>query len=108
MAFSILVYKNFYQFQVLMRTLYVRSNFHCIHVDLKSPNYFHSYARKLSQCLSNVYVIESIRVAWGSFRILRTERLCQSVLLKKSTKWHYHMTIAVSFLFPIHFIFDIF
>mgnify|MGYP006940036985 CR=1 FL=1 len=51
---------------------------------------------------------QSIEVNWGTLGVLQVERLCQSVLLKKSTKWHYHMTIAVSFLFPIHFIFDTF
>jgi hypothetical protein len=99
MAFSILVYKNFYQFQVLMRTLYVRSNFHCIHIDEEAPTNFYTYALKLSQCLDNVFVANPrIKVKWGTMSILEVERLCQTYLLKQSSKWHYYMTIAVSFL----------
>ncbi len=98
MAFSILVYKNFYQFQVLMRILYVRSNFHCIHVEQEAPINFYTYALKLSTCLDNVYVAHPrIEVSWGGMEILVAERLCQTYLLKQSSKWHYYMTIAVRF-----------
>jgi hypothetical protein len=99
MAFSILIYKNLYQFQVLMRTLYVRSNFHCIHVDENASPNCYSYALKLSTCLENVYVSTTrIKVSWGTMSILKAERLCQTYLLKQSPKWHYHITIAVSLL----------
>ena len=97
MAFSILVYKNLYQFQVLMRTLYVRSNFHCIHIDKNAPSFYFDYAVKLSLCLDNVYIaIPRIKVSWGTMSILEAERICQTHLLQKSSKWHYYMTIAVS------------
>jgi len=99
MAFTILVYKNFYQFQVLMRTLYVRSNFHCIHVDQEASINFYVYALKLSTCLDNVFAINPRKkVQWGTMSILEVERLCQTYLLKQSSKWHYYMTIAVSSL----------
>jgi hypothetical protein len=104
MAFTILVYKNFYQFQVLMRTLYVRSNFHCIHVDEKAPIHFYVYALKLSTCLDNVFVLNPrTKVQWGTMSILEVERLCQTYFLKRSSKWHYYMTIAVSSLISNNF-----
>ena len=97
MAFTILSYKHFYQFQVLMRTLYVRTNFHCIHVDRDAPGYFFGYAVKLSTCLENVVIVNRRRkVGWGEFNILEVERLCQSILLNQSSTWYYYMTIAVS------------
>ncbi len=99
MAFSILIYKNLYQFQVLMRTLYVRTNFHCIHVDKNAQPIYFDYAVKLSLCLENVYIaFPRIKVTWGTMSILEAERICQIHLLQKSSKWHYYMTIAVSFL----------
>jgi len=103
-AFSILVYKNFYQFQVLMRTLYTRSNFHCIHVDQDAPAIFYSYAMQLSKCLDNVYIAHPrIKVEWGTMALLEAERVCQIYHLKQSSRWHYHMTIAVSFLISYKF-----
>ncbi len=103
MAFSILVYKNLYQFQVLMRTLYVRSNFHCIHVDKEASFDLYAYVVKLSTCLENVHIVHPrLEVSWGAMTILEVERHCQRYLLQKSSKWHYYMTIAVSFLISVY------
>ncbi len=97
MAFTILVYKHFYQFQVLIRTLYSRTNFHCIHIDLKASNQIYKYALKLTNCLSNVYLVKQrINISWATFSILQAERICQKILIEKSSKWFYYMTIAVS------------
>lgn len=99
MAFGILVYRHFYQFQVLIRTLYVRTNFHCIHVDRKTPEQFYTYALKLSTCLENVYLIsERVEVKWGGRSVLEAQSLCQRLLLNRSSSWHYYMTIAVSLI----------
>jgi len=82
-----------------MRTLYTRSNFHCIHVDQDAPIDFYTYTLKLSQCLDHVYVAyPRIKVHWGLMNILQAERLCQTFLLKQSPTWYYYMTIAVSYL----------
>ena len=99
MAFGILVYGHYYQFQVLMRTLYVRTNFHCIHVDRKAPEHFYTYALKLSTCLENVHLVNTrIDVKWGDRSVLEAQSLCQRLLLNQSSSWHYYMTIAVSFI----------
>ena len=99
MAFTILVYKYLYQFQVLMRTLYVRTNLHCIHVDRKASQEIYLYAHKLSTCLENVHVLDTrIAVQWGDITILEAQSLCQRFLLNQSSAWHYYMTIAVSFI----------
>ena len=98
-AFTILVYKYLYQFQVLMRTLYVRTNLHCIHVDRKASQEIYLYAHKLSTCLENVHVLDTrIDVQWGDITILEAQSLCQRFLLNQSSAWHYYMTIAVSFI----------
>ena len=111
MAFAILAYKHPYQFRVLMRTLYVRTNLHCIHVDLSAPAHLHAYALKLSTCLENVYLVDTrIEVKWGHISILEAERLCQRLLLNQSSAWHYYMLISVrsinrsfSYLPPVSF-----
>ena len=96
MAFTLLIYKHFYQFQVLFRTLYVRTNYYCLHIDLKASTKIYDYAKKLSQCLENVYLTDRrINISWGTFSLLQAERLCQQMLIDKSSNWFYYMTIAV-------------
>ncbi|CAF0819235.1 unnamed protein product [Adineta steineri] len=97
MGFTILIYKNLYQFQVLMRTLYTRTNYHCIHIDLKASSDIYKYALKLSNCLDNIYLSnQRLNISWGTFSLLQAERICQKILLEKSSKWFYYMTIAGS------------
>ncbi|CAF0945015.1 unnamed protein product [Didymodactylos carnosus] len=94
-AFTILAYKHFYQFQVLLRTLYSRSNFHCIHVDVKAPIIMYKYVVKLSECLENVYLSPvRLTVRWAGFSILEAERSCQLLLLNKEKTWKYYMNLA--------------
>ncbi|CAF1239301.1 unnamed protein product [Rotaria sordida] len=48
-----------------------------------------------TQQFDNVYIATPrLKVSWGTMSILEAERLCQTYLLKQSSKWHYHMTIA--------------
>jgi hypothetical protein len=97
MAFTILLYKNLYQFKVLFTILYVRINCHCIHLDLKAPINLFNYVSKLSTCLENVYLsTQRINITWGTIDVLQAETNCQQILIKKSSKWFYHMTIAVN------------
>ncbi|CAF1210412.1 unnamed protein product, partial [Didymodactylos carnosus] len=94
-AFSILVYKHLYQFQVLLRTIYRRSNFYCIHVDLDANPQIYSYARKASKCLKNVHLApKRIRVTWGTYSTLEAERMCQIFLMKKFKTWKYYMNVG--------------
>jgi core-2/I-Branching enzyme len=104
-AFSILLYKNLYQFIVLMRTLYIRINYHCIHIDAKAPSNLFNYVLKLSTCLENIFIsTQRINITWGTINVLQAERICQLILLKKSFTWNYYMTIAVKFYFKYIFL----
>ncbi|CAF1296824.1 unnamed protein product [Adineta ricciae] len=97
MAFTILIYKNFYQFQILIETLYIQTNFYCIHIDLKASKQIYEFARILSNCLENVFLLnQRFNISWGTFSILQVERLCQQILIERSSKWFYYMTIAGS------------
>ncbi|CAF0834644.1 unnamed protein product [Didymodactylos carnosus] len=102
LAFSILIYKDLYQFQVLLRTVYREHNYHCIHVDLHAPKYLYYYAQKASKCLKHVYVTpKRIKVAWGTYSTLEAERICQVYLLERFKSWKYYMNLAGTEL-PIH------
>ncbi|CAF1257391.1 unnamed protein product [Didymodactylos carnosus] len=95
-AFTILLQKNLYQFQVLFRILYSKQNYYCIHVDLEASDCLVQYATKLSQCLKNVFVsLKRFNVTLQRrFSILQAELTCQIHLLKKSDKWKYYMILS--------------
>ena len=46
LAFGILIYKEFDQFEQLFRLIHRRYNFHCIHVDAKSDSTFKAKVRR--------------------------------------------------------------
>ncbi|CAF1303677.1 unnamed protein product, partial [Didymodactylos carnosus] len=85
LAFTILVFKNLYQFQVLLRMIYRQHNFYCIHTDLHAPQHLVDYSEKASKCLKNVYLSpRRISVKWSAYSTLEAERLCQVFLLQST------------------------
>ncbi|CAF0964470.1 unnamed protein product [Didymodactylos carnosus] len=95
-AFTILLHKNLWQFQVLFRMLYSRQNYHCIHLNLKASDCLIQYAKKLAQCVDNVYLSpRQFNVTSNKkFSILQAELTCQIHLLKQSEKWKYYMILT--------------
>lgn len=95
MAFTILVHDNLDQFDFLLRTIYRRSNYYCIHVDQKAPLTFYQSIRDRARCVTNIHLLEKrLDVRWGQFSVLEAEHLCQRELLKQSTQWRYYFNLA--------------
>ncbi|CAF1397782.1 unnamed protein product [Didymodactylos carnosus] len=95
LAYTILVYQNLYQFQVLLRLIYRVSNYYCIHVDKDAPSFIYNYAKKASECLKNIYEApDRIHVVWSEFSTLQAERTCQIFLLENFPGWKYYMNLG--------------
>jgi len=97
LAFTILIHSNLDQFDFLLRTIYRKSNYYCIHVDLKAPITLYQAIKDRSSCVTNIYLAEKrINVTWGHFSVLEAEHSCQKELLKQSTQWKYYFNLANS------------
>ncbi|CAF1442255.1 unnamed protein product [Adineta steineri] len=97
LAFTILIYSNLDQFDFLLKTIYRKSNYYCIHVDLKAPAALYEAIKERSSCVTNIYLPQQrVNVTWGRFSVLEAEHLCQQELLKQSTTWKYYFNLANS------------
>lgn len=95
LAFSILIHSNLDQFDFLLRTIYRRQNYYCIHVDLKSPITLYQAIKNRTKCVRNIYLSRKrFNVTWGRFSVLEAEHLCQQILLRKSKQWKYYFNLA--------------
>ncbi|CAF2627077.1 unnamed protein product [Rotaria sp. Silwood2] len=95
LAFTILIHTNLDQFDFILRTIYHRYNYYCIHVDIKSSLSLYQAIENRVKCVSNIYLSEKrINVTWGDFSVLEAEHICQKVLLKKSLTWKYYFNLA--------------
>ena len=97
LAFTILIHSNLNQFDFILRTIYRRHNYYCIHVDLKASVSLYQAIKSRSTCVPNVYLPEKrVNVTWGHFSVLEAEHLCQRELLKQSMSWKYYFNLANS------------
>ena len=94
-AFSILIFKNFCQFERLLRAIYRPQNYYCIHVDKKSDPSFLEAAKAVSSCFDNVFIAsKSVDVQWGYYSVIEPELICMEDLWKKSKKWKYFINLT--------------
>ncbi|PAA87787.1 hypothetical protein BOX15_Mlig030487g1 [Macrostomum lignano] len=95
LAFSILMFKDFYQAEKLFRAVYRPEHFYCLHVDVKSSNDFSRAASLYASCLDNV-ILASPRqnVQWGFFSVLEADLACMRQLLALSDKWRYFINLT--------------
>ncbi|XP_046551048.1 beta-1,3-galactosyl-O-glycosyl-glycoprotein beta-1,6-N-acetylglucosaminyltransferase 3-like [Haliotis rubra] len=92
-AFTVLLYKSFEQFERLLRSIYRPHNVYCIHVDAKSSSEVRNSVTSLTTCLPNVFLSSrSVVVKWGSFTVLEPELVCMQDLLKH--KWRYLINLT--------------
>ncbi|XP_074653678.1 N-acetyllactosaminide beta-1,6-N-acetylglucosaminyl-transferase-like [Tubulanus polymorphus] len=94
LAYGILVYENFEQFERLFRAIYALQNYYCIHVDRKSAAAFYNAVAKLTGCFENAYVVGTrVDVRWGEFSLLEAEVACARDLLKYK-RWKYYINLT--------------
>uniref|UniRef100_A0A3Q0KC78 Branching Xylosyltransferase n=3 Tax=Schistosoma mansoni TaxID=6183 RepID=A0A3Q0KC78_SCHMA len=97
-AYSLLIYDDIEWTARLLRLIYRPNNLYCIHVDRKSPEWFHEEIVKLSRCFGvNVLVVnrsESIRVVWGHYSVVEGFLACSEMLFNNPTvNWQYLLNI---------------
>ncbi|XP_063446915.1 beta-1,3-galactosyl-O-glycosyl-glycoprotein beta-1,6-N-acetylglucosaminyltransferase-like [Mytilus trossulus] len=93
-AFSILTFKDIDQTERLLRSIYRPHNLYCIHIDNSSSEVFHNSLRKISNCLSNVFIVSKTEdVIYNHVSRLRADINCMADLLSKSNKWKYFINL---------------
>lgn len=93
-AYSMLVFKEFEQFERLLRAIYRPQNFYCIHVDLKSDNIFRESIKNITSCFDNVILSSrSVSVSWGGMSVLEADLICMKDLWIYKT-WKYLINLT--------------
>ncbi|XP_077866672.1 core 2-GlcNac-transferase isoform X1 [Saccoglossus kowalevskii] len=95
LAFGILIHKDVYQFEQLLRTIYRPQNSYCIHVDKLAPDDVHIAVQSIVKCFKNVYIASQlVHVAWGTSSRITAEMACQLDALKRNKKWKYFINLT--------------
>lgn len=93
-AYSMMVYKNPEQFEILLRAIYRPQNIYCIHVDKKTPQSVYNEFASIIRCFPNVFLASKrIAVYWGYGSVLTQELVCMADLLKYK-KWRYFINLT--------------
>ncbi|XP_061195940.1 beta-1,3-galactosyl-O-glycosyl-glycoprotein beta-1,6-N-acetylglucosaminyltransferase-like [Saccostrea echinata] len=93
-AYSILVYKNPEQFEILLRGIYRPQNFYCIHVDSKASQKLFDEFECAMKCFPNVFLASKrTQVEWGKMSVLTPELVCMKDLLQFS-RWKYFINLT--------------
>lgn len=94
-AYSLVVYKDFEQFEMLLRAVYQPQNIYCIHVDRKAQRQFQDKVGKLIKCFPNVYLAsKSYHVIWGRMGVIEADLICMRDLLIRHKTWKYFINLT--------------
>ena len=96
LAFTILLHENVEQFERLLRLIYRRQNFYCIHIDADASTDVVRAIRSISQCFANVFLsTRRENVIYATFSRLQADINCMADLLRYPS-WKYLLNIANS------------
>ena len=106
-AFSHLIHKHFAVLEVFLSLYFRPNNFHCIHLDARSPeevrnvisNLVKIYSRKRNKgAIFMIPLNESLSVGWGEASMLEADLKCIKKLLEfkenGKTAWRYLLSVA--------------
>ncbi|XP_008421612.1 beta-1,3-galactosyl-O-glycosyl-glycoprotein beta-1,6-N-acetylglucosaminyltransferase 4 [Poecilia reticulata] len=94
-AYSLVVHKNAWMVERLLRAVYSPNNVYCIHYDQKSSAQFTAAMEGLSRCLPNVFVSSKREaVFYASISRLKADLNCLSDLLTSEVKWKYVINLC--------------
>ncbi|MED6242725.1 Beta-1,3-galactosyl-O-glycosyl-glycoprotein beta-1,6-N-acetylglucosaminyltransferase 4 [Ataeniobius toweri] len=94
-AYSLVVHKNAWMVERLLRAVYSPSNIYCIHYDQKSSAKFIAAMENLARCLPNVFISSKLEaVFYASISRLKADLNCMSDLLKSEVKWKYVINLC--------------
>ncbi|XP_013867078.1 beta-1,3-galactosyl-O-glycosyl-glycoprotein beta-1,6-N-acetylglucosaminyltransferase 4 [Austrofundulus limnaeus] len=95
LAYSLVVHKNAWMVERLIRATYSPNNIYCIHYDQKSSAHFVSAMQGLSHCLPNVFIASKREaVFYASISRLKADLNCLSDLLRSEVKWKYVVNLC--------------
>ncbi|XP_015239172.1 PREDICTED: beta-1,3-galactosyl-O-glycosyl-glycoprotein beta-1,6-N-acetylglucosaminyltransferase 4-like [Cyprinodon variegatus] len=94
-AYSLVVHKNAWMVEKLLRAVYSPSNIYCIHYDQKSSAQFMAAMEGLARCLPNVFISSKREaVYYASISRLKADLNCLSDLLISEVKWKYVINLC--------------
>lgn len=94
-AFSIIMYKEPFMVERLLRAIYRPQNVYCIHVDLTSSLLVYETMKHIATCFDNVFIAsERIDVKWGWFSVVKPELACLKDLLQHPIQWKYFVNLC--------------
>lgn len=95
LAYSLVVHKNAWMVERLIRAIYSPSNIYCIHYDEKSSAQFISAMKDLAECLPNVFIATKREVVYyASMSRLKADLNCLSDLLRSDVQWKYVINLC--------------
>lgn len=95
LAFTLKIHKFAEQVEQILRTIYRPHNVYCIYVDLKAKTEVFQTMKDISQCLSNVHVIEDReKIIYASYSHVRAELACMSKCMESAVQWKYYLNMA--------------
>lgn len=96
-AYEMLIYfkkSRIQQYFRLLKNIYRRNNFYCIHIDKKSPFEWTKLVRKVASCFPNVIVTkQQIKVEYARSSILYAHFECFKELTSQSMNWRYVISL---------------
>ncbi|KAK7088822.1 hypothetical protein V1264_022690 [Littorina saxatilis] len=94
-AYSIMMYTGVEQTERMLRAIYRPHNYHCIHVDRKSPEEIMAAMRTIAGCLPNVFVASKLNaVYWATWSSLEALIFCMQDLMAVSGAWKYYINLT--------------
>ena len=94
-AYSIMMYTGVEQAERMLRAIYRPHNYHCIHVDRKSPEEIIAAMRAIADCLPNVSVASRLnKVYWATWSSLEALIFCMRDLWRVSGSWRYYINLT--------------
>ncbi|KAK3589239.1 hypothetical protein CHS0354_008301 [Potamilus streckersoni] len=95
LAFSMLMYKDVYQVERLLRAIYRPQNIYCIHVDRKAARDVKDAMTSIASCFKNVFIASQLYdVKWGTLSVLDADLSCMRDLLHKHKSWKYFINLT--------------
>ena len=97
-AFTLVVHRDIHQISRLLRMIYRRNNYYCIHTDARSTAAFVSALNGLATCFgANVELVPSgkrVALKWGDASVLRPQLICGEQALRRHSTWKYLINIV--------------
>lgn len=95
LAYSMVVHKDAWMVERLLRASYSPVNIYCIHYDEKSKPKFISAMKGLARCLPNVFITSKTEfVTYATIARLRADLNCLSDLLWSTHNWKYVINVC--------------